>query len=269
MYPDASHRRTLPTSIAALLLACLCLPQAAAATASLLIWPINPTIASDESATALWLENRGRSPAHLQMRVFEWRQVDGENDYRPQHDVVGSPPMMRIEPGQRQMVRLTRTTATPATGELAYRVIVDEIPTARTQAPDATAPPAGIRFQLRYSIPLFIDGQSTATGRGDTRTRHPRESRAHALSWEITRRDGQAFLDIHNRGDRHVRLTDIGFRRRDGSHVPLGDGHLGYVLANGFARWPLKDASVGDGALEAHVDGHRRHTIPPAPGPSR
>ncbi|MEN4904020.1 molecular chaperone [Luteimonas sp. TWI662] len=226
---------------------------AAPAANSLLIWPVNPTIRHGEQATALWIENQGRTTAHLQLRVFEWHQVDGEDDYRPQQAIVGSPPMARIAPGQRQLVRLTRTTAIPAVaGELAYRIVVDEIPVQRAEdAQEPVGSPAGVRFQFRYSIPLFV--HDDATGRVGPQ-----------LAWELQRRDGQVFVLVHNRGQRHARLTALGFRRPGGAHVPLENAQLGYVLAGSFARWPLTDAAQADGTLEAHIDDHRRlRTIPP------
>ncbi|KLJ01599.1 molecular chaperone [Luteimonas sp. FCS-9] len=229
---------------------------AAPAANSLLIWPVNPTIRHGEQATALWIENQGRTTAHLQLRVFEWHQVDGEDDYRPQQDVVGSPPMTRIAPGQRQLVRLTRTTPTPVARELAYRIVVDEIPVqAAEEAPAGT--PVGVRFQFRYSIPLFVRGE--AAGRDGPQ-----------LAWELQQRDSGTFLVVHNRGPRHARLTGLGFRRPGGAHVPLENAQLGYVLAGSFARWPLANATQADGALEAHVDDHRRtRTIPPVQAPGR
>ncbi|UNK41423.1 molecular chaperone [Luteimonas sp. S4-F44] len=224
---------------------------------SLLIWPVNPTIRHDEQATALWIENQGRTTAHLQLRVFEWHQTDGEDTYRPQQAVVGSPPMTRIAPGQRQLVRLTRTAeAAPGAGELAYRIVVDEIPVQPVEETPAGTP-VGVRFQFRYSIPLFVNGDAA-------------DQEAPQLAWELERRDGQVFLLVHNRGLRHARLTGLGFRRPGGAHVPLEDVQLGYVLAGSFARWPLADAAQTDGTLEAHIEDHQRlHVIPPMRGTAR
>lgn len=223
---------------------------------SLLIWPVNPTIRPGEQAAALWIENQGRTTAHLQLRVFAWQQLDGDDDYRVQHDIVGSPPMTRIAPGQRQLVRLTRTAPTPVPRELAYRVVVDEIPVQAADTTQADAP-AGVRFQFRYSIPLFVLGETAAHD-------------GPQLAWTLEQREGQTFLLVHNHGHRHARLTGLGFRRQRGAHVPLQNAQLGYVLAGSVARWPLTDATRAEGTLEAHVDDHRRlRTIPRMPGPDR
>lgn len=81
----------------------------AQAASSVLIWPIDPVLEADQQASALWLENRGSETANLQIRVFAWSQSGFNDQYQNQRDVIGSPPVAKIEPGQKQLVRLTRT----------------------------------------------------------------------------------------------------------------------------------------------------------------
>ena len=75
------------------------------AASSVLIWPIDPVLEADQQASALWLENRGTETANLQIRVFGWSQNGYEEQYQNQRDVIGSPPVAKIEPGQKQLVR--------------------------------------------------------------------------------------------------------------------------------------------------------------------
>lgn len=97
------------------------------AASSVLIWPINPVIEAESNAAALWLENRGQDPVRLQVRVLGWSQQDFEDQLEPQQQVVGSPPMATVEPGQRQLVRLIRRQPAPAGQEKSFRIIVDEL----------------------------------------------------------------------------------------------------------------------------------------------
>ena len=85
----------------------------AQAASSVLIWPIDPVLEADQQASALWLENRGTETASLQIRVFAWSQSGFSDQYQNQRDVIGSPPVAKIEPGQKQLVRLTRTKDVP------------------------------------------------------------------------------------------------------------------------------------------------------------
>lgn len=67
------------------------------AASSVLIWPIDPVLEADQQASALWLENRGSETANLQIRVFAWSQSDFADQYQNQRDVIGSPPVAKIE----------------------------------------------------------------------------------------------------------------------------------------------------------------------------
>ena len=146
------------------------------AATSVLIWPIDPVLEADQQASALWLENRGTETANLQIRVFGWSQSGFAEQYQNQRDVIGSPPVARIEPGQKQLVRLTRTREVPPGQELAYRIIIDEIPSPLQvpTPPEGKNTAAAIRFQMRYSVPLFVvgpgayldDGARDAPGQG-------------------------------------------------------------------------------------------------------
>ena len=92
-------------------------PAAAQQPGSILIWPINPVIEGDDRAAALWLENPGKAPVTLQVRVYAWAQLDGRDAYAPQDEVLGTPPIVSIQPGERQLIRLTRTTPPPTVAE--------------------------------------------------------------------------------------------------------------------------------------------------------
>lgn len=50
-------------------------------------------------ATALWLENPGKSPITLQVRIYAWTQRENQNLYAETREVIGSPPIVTIEPG--------------------------------------------------------------------------------------------------------------------------------------------------------------------------
>ena len=228
------------------------LPPAATAqpAGSVLIWPVDPVIEAGRSAAALWLENPGTAPILLQVRIFAWAQPDGENAYARQNDVVGTPPMVRIQPGKRQLVRLTRTAAAVANRELAYRVIIDEIPVADAMQPAQAG--ASVRFRMRYSLPLFTygDGAEPAVGKTDKK----RSPQVPPLRWRTAEANGKTFLEVRNDGNVHARLVDVGFT--SGGHAqPLTPGLLGYVLPGALARWPLPESISSQGTLIATVNG--------------
>lgn len=237
---------------------------AAAWDSTVLLWPTNLQIERGEQATGLWLENRGAQPARLQVRVFGWVQRDGENVYAEQSRVLATPPMLSIPPGRRQMVRLSLLGNVPAPADMpaseqAFRVLVDEIPAGAAPVPSGT----GVRFQFRYSLPLFVHGPGVDDRAGDGPGEGGRSGdTAPALRWHLAEQGGQRWLQVENRGAVRARLTDVGFGAAGASDV--SDGLLGYVLAGSQARWALPPGARPGPVLRASVNG-----APPAPLPPR
>lgn len=224
------------------------------AASSVLIWPIDPVLESDQQASALWLENRGNEPANLQIRVFAWSQSGFNDQYQNQRDVIGSPPVATIAPGQKQLVRLTRTREIPPGQELAYRIIIDEIPSAKPLAAGDGQAAAAIRFQMRYSVPLFAYGPGLWSKEDATRKRDPKGAGVPDLTWRTVAVDGRPFVEVRNQGAVHARLTDVALKQ-DGQTRPLVEGLLGYVLPGAIMRWPAPGPMAGDPALQVRVNG--------------
>ncbi|MCU1760220.1 molecular chaperone [Pseudomonas sp. 14P_8.1_Bac3] len=224
------------------------------AASSVLIWPIDPVLEADQQASALWLENRGTETANLQIRVFAWNQSGFSDQYQNQRDVIGSPPVAKIEPGQKQLVRLTRTREIPPGQELAYRIIIDEIPSAKPPAAEEGKTAAAIRFQMRYSVPLFAYGAGLWSKEDTSRKRDPKGAGLPDLSWRTVAVDGHPYVEVRNRGAVHARLTDVAVKQ-GGQTQPLVEGLLGYVLPGAIMRWPAPGPMAGDPALQVRVNG--------------
>jgi fimbrial chaperone protein len=226
----------------------------AQAASSVLIWPIDPVLEADQQASALWLENRGSETANLQIRVFGWSQSGFAEQYQNQRDVIGSPPVAKIEPGQKQLVRLTRTKDVPPGQELAYRIIIDEIPSAQPATADGGKTAAAIRFQMRYSVPLFAYGAGLWSKEDSTRARDPKGVGLPQLSWRTVAVDGKPYVEVRNQGAVHARLTDVAIKQA-GQSKPLAEGLLGYVLPGAVMRWPAPTPLTNDSALQVRVNG--------------
>lgn len=224
------------------------------AATSVLIWPIDPVLEADQKAGALWLENRGTAPANLQVRVFAWRQGDYDDQYQAQREIIGSPPVANIAPGQKQLIRLTRTGASPVGQEQAFRIIIDEIPPALPDAGNADKPQAAIRFQMRYSVPLFVYGQGL-WGKPDANGQRDSSGVGKpALSWRQVSVQGRPFVEIRNTGPVHARLTDV-MLQQGGQQRPLVEGLLGYVLPGASMRWPVPQPMTAASVLKGRVNG--------------
>lgn len=218
------------------LLLTLLFPAMSYAGNAILIWPIDPKIASNTKATDLWLENQGTEPTLMQVRVFSWQQIDGREVFRTQQQLLASPPMVHLAPAQKQLVRLYKQVAPPTAQEAAYRVLLDEIPPKPTTGTNQ----AGLNFQMRYSVPLFVYGAGLNA-----------EGATPELSWHIVKQQGKAFLEISNRGPGHARLSKVTL----GSHR-LSDGLYGYVLAKSTYRWPLSFPIAENAELLMELNGN-------------
>ena len=236
------------------LLLLLTVPQRAAAQAaggSILLWPVNPAIEADERAAALWLENPGKAPVTLQIRIYAWAQHDGANVNAAQDVILGTPPIMTIAPGEKQLVRLTRTLGTAPGSESGYRVVVDEIPAAKP----ASESGAAVSFRMRYSLPLFAYGQGLASPGAAPAKRRAQPGPAPRLAWRTGRNDTGPYLEIRNSGIVHARLTDVALTRGGGDTQPVTQGLLGYVLPGATMRWPLAAGAQAPATLTASVNG--------------
>ncbi|WP_408611232.1 fimbrial biogenesis chaperone [Burkholderia stabilis] len=235
--PGRTMRCTTMTAMAvSMTIACA---SAAHAATSVMIWPIDPVIESDQRASALWLENQDVKPVTLQIRVLAWREADWKELHAEnQRRIVSSPPMATVLPGKRQLIRLTKLVdAAPGTEE-AYRVLIDEIPQAEDSSEKGSAASLGVRFQMHYSIPLFVYGNGIWTKEDPDKRRDPATASVPLLGWHITHEDGKRWLVVANRGVVHARITQIAFESDD-RRTEIEKGLLGYVLPGAQMRWPL------------------------------
>ncbi|MBK5145437.1 molecular chaperone [Budviciaceae bacterium BWR-B9] len=232
-------KRPILLITSALLFFCFYL-QSLAYAGSILIWPIDPVIEDEQNATAIWLENQDSKPAYMQIRVLEWQQNSGENQYQRQSDISVSPPFVLIEPGKRQLVRLVKNIKIPANQEKAYRILVDETPRAKkdNEPEDSQSVSIGVKFQMRYSIPLFVSGQGIWTNPDYNKNRDIKTATKPELSYQISNLNGQSYLSVRNDGKVHARLSKLSSLSGNKA-TTLVDGLVGYVLPGSVMRFPM------------------------------
>lgn len=199
--------------------------------------PIGMRFAAVTRADALWLTNTGNDAIHAQVRVFRWTQADGKDYLEASRDLVVSPPMVTIAPGDRQMVRVIRQIDPPGDGnEGAYRVLVDELP---VDGKDTE----GLKFVLRYSVPVFL------APRGD-----PTVKATLQASWDAT--PGGSVLRVRNTGTGHAQIADVVRQDAKGDRMSLLPGLVGYALPGATMEWRVPGATPpGGGALRARING--------------
>lgn len=199
------------------------LPGQYSLAAGLQIAPVSLTIAADKKADEVWLRNAGTETVHAQVRVYRWSQDQGEDVLTPDNNVVASPPMVQVAPGQEQLVRLVRIgpMAAPAAIERTYRLLIDELPIKKAKSK------VGLDFVFRYSVPVFITGTAPAKPQ---------------LEWSVQNTSGRAWLLVKNSGTSHSQLASLEFTPPGGKTVMVASGLAGYVLPGQYRRLQLSAA---------------------------
>lgn len=219
-------------------LAALIAAQAAGAS-GLSVSPVGLDFSPQEPAKALWLSNVGDAPLRAQLRAYRWSQPEGKDQLTPTRDLVLSPPILQLAPGQQQLVRVIRRGAAAA-GEQSYRILVDELPET------AAKPRQGLSFVMQFSIPVFA-----GAARADP-------AAAPVLEWRLAQHDGMTVLVAHNSGTRRAQVSNFELLDRAGQSLLGQPGLLGYVLAGAQCRWPFKltpEVSAAAFAIRARING--------------
>lgn len=218
------------------------------------VGPTLLSLAADRNADGIWLSNTGDAELHAQVRVYAWTQEGAEDKLAPSRGLAISPPMLQLAPGARQLVRVIRTGAPPASNESAFRIVVDELPVDAPAKTEAATPASGsgsaLRFVLRYSVPVFLE---------------PATSTSPALSATLHAQGPKPMLEVTNTGSMHAQLGNLALVTEDGRRIDLVPGLLGYVLPGSTMRWPVEvpaDALAHGGRLLSRINGEAgEHTL--------
>jgi fimbrial chaperone protein len=134
-----------------LLFAAICTPPPALAGA-FSVTPVRLYMSVRDRAIAVTVTNDGDSEVVLQADVNTWRQsADGTDQLELTDDLVLSPPIIKLAPKARQVVRLARLAPPDVSRQLTYRFILREVPEALPSKPNVQ-----IAIALALSMPVFI-----------------------------------------------------------------------------------------------------------------
>jgi fimbrial chaperone protein len=183
-----------------------------ASAGSFKIDPVNLSIPADRSTTSLTLTNTGKEPVSVRVVTYRWTQPKGEDAYDETTNVIVSPPIFTLAPGQAQLVRVGVNQRRPGDG---YRVIFEEIPSKGSSG-------SLIQVALRLNLPLFVEA---AGGKPD-------------VQWQAWRdAAGQITLEATNTGTRYQKVLAID-ASDGGRELPLSR-QMGVVLPASSRRWSV------------------------------
>ena len=188
--------------------------------------PISLSLQARENASGLTLNNSSDEAISAQVRIYQWSQDETGDQLTPSRGLLASPPMIKLNPGDKQLVRIIRAKAPPqGAGALedSYRIFVNELPI------KSAIQKTGLQFALSYSLPVFVQPV------GIVKT-------APQLQWRysLLPDSKQIKLSISNSGNGHAKLIDLSVVDAAGNSANLHQGLLGYVLPEATMNWTLK-----------------------------
>ncbi|HEY8949746.1 MAG TPA: fimbria/pilus periplasmic chaperone [Rhizomicrobium sp.] len=200
---------------AAILLAAtlLALPSVAQSAGTIEIAPTTLDL-SPGKAGLLYLANNGHAPLLIQIQPMDWTQNDGANALAPSNALIASPPLLRIAPRQRQVVRVL-ADGDPSGRETEYRLLVSELPNGAQTA-------SAVNVLLQFNIPVFV----------------ARASVTPAAAWSAIAKDDKLALTLRNNGYAALKISGLTVARDNAASAPVSCG-LTYILPGAQHAWTV------------------------------
>ncbi|MES2911660.1 MAG: fimbria/pilus periplasmic chaperone [Pseudomonadota bacterium] len=117
------------------------------------VTPVRIYMTPRDRAVAVTIINEGDTEVVLQADLNAWSQKpDGTDEQVPTEDLILSPPVIRLAPNARQVVRLALLKPADASRQLIYRMVMREVPEAIAGRDKTIQVP----IALALSMPVFI-----------------------------------------------------------------------------------------------------------------
>jgi fimbrial chaperone protein len=131
----------------------------AAAQAQVVINPVVVEFAPRQrvASVTISLSDTATRAMRLQAEVLSWRQdLQGKDLTAPSTDLLVTPPIAELRPGQKQLFRVALRGPRQGSGELAYRLVLEDVAPPAPEAPPTDTPDISIRLRMRYDLPVLL-----------------------------------------------------------------------------------------------------------------
>jgi fimbrial chaperone protein len=204
---------------AAASIAALALPIGAAVAGAFNVSPVRVELSAQHRTQALTVRNQGDEAAVVQVQIYAWSQEAGQDVLQPTTDLLLSPPVFTVKPGQAQLLRVALRGAPDSARQRSYRVVLQEVP---GQAP--TGAPT-LQVALKISLPVFVE---------------PPVEALPQLDWQArVSADGKLLLSAHNGGNGHIQLVDFKLSSATGAEI-ASQQQVSYILPGQTRTWTLE-----------------------------
>jgi len=169
------------------------------------VTPVRIFMAPKDRAVAITLNNEGDSEIVLQADINAWSQTStGVDQLVLTEDMILSPPIIKLPPRARQVVRLALLKPADTQQQLSYRMIMREVP----EATAAKANTMEVPIALALSMPVFITPPGAK----------------HQLSCQATRTQAEIQVICENKGTAYAQLREVQLKRQEQSLAKLEGG---------------------------------------------
>jgi fimbrial chaperone protein len=184
------------------------------------VTPVRIYMTPRDRAVAITITNEGQTELVIQADINVWTQsAQGQDKLELTEDLILAPPIVKLAPNSRQVVRLALAKPADASRQLQYRMIIREVP-------EALAPKEGqlqLPIALALSIPVFIT---------------PPVAKPQ-LGCQLARgAAGSLDLVCRNSGNAYVQVLELAVQR-GGSEVAKTDPGA-YILPEATKAMPTK-----------------------------
>ena len=204
---------------AASIAAATLLPIGAALAGAFNVSPVRVELSAQNRTQALTVRNEGGEPSVVQVQLYAWSQEAGQDILQETSDLLVSPPVFTVQPGQSQLLRVALRSAPDPARQLSYRAVLQEVP------PQARPAGPALSVALRISLPVFVE---------------PPVETAPKLDWQARiDADGQLQIQAQNLGNGHIQVADFHLSDTAGSEL-ASQQQVSYILPGQTRNWTLQ-----------------------------
>jgi len=196
----------------------------ACAAGSIEVSPVRIKLSTRAKVAVLTVHNTGTEDSVMQVTINRWT-FGGETDvYEPTQELIVTPATFKLAPGAQQIVRLGLRQNTPPQRELAYRMLVEEVP------PPNTSNLTGTLLVVRHDVPVFVE---------------PAAAAKPSLDIEMDCATDSARLRITNIGNVHAQLFGIVLHGANSDDVLGHWDAFEYLLPEARRSWRVAEVAPG------------------------
>ena len=196
-----------------------------AAADGLRVTPIIQALPHDRTMAMYRVSNVNNRPLTVQIEAHRWHQHDGKRVLSQAAELLVVPPLVTLDPGQTQLVRIAYRGGT-VDQELDYRVRFEEV------AARYIGTGVGIGTTVTLDVPLFFLDRKPVV----------------EANWELGMHGGQGRLSLTNKGSRYLRFSGLTVTNSAGDSIQVGQTPQ-YLLAGNTLTfrlpWPVSSLRKG------------------------